>query len=509
MTIINEPTVSLFINPSQPQQVPEQKVLFIGQKVPAGTAVAGDLVNVGNQGEEDALFGENSMLAAMIRAARIINPFSTFDAIPLDDDGAATAATGDVTFGGAATEDGSLEVTVGSSRNHTYTIAISNGDTAATVAANLETEILADTQVQVTPSAAAGVVTLTADNAGEEGNLITLRVTGTVPAGLTVAITGFTGGATNPVLTTVFDPAATARYQTVIWPSTYDFNELTGFLDPRWNVVNNLLDGVGITTKIDTFANLTAFATAENSQNVAVFGFKPVTDPLFDGASMVEFPAVISSMFGAVRALRFTQDANLNRYVTADAGSLDLRGGDALASVPYHNTPFYELDLIDAGKGWTETEYQALLDEGVSTMGNDVSRNLVICSEVRTLWKSTIDYIYLNYVDTDSKIREVYYNAFRSDFRNFRLTGGELVLRRNIANEASIRSFVDALFVQLSGQDFVLTQAGPDAVQFFKENRTVTVNVAAGEVEISFIAPIVGQLRSITGNLQFVFSVNS
>lgn len=510
MTIINEPGVTLQILPSVPAiSGSPQRVLFVGQKTSAGSATPGVITQVGNQGQEDALFGERSMLAAMIRAARRINSITSFDAIALDDDGGATAATATVTFTGPATEDGTLFVTVGSAKNHRYELTINDTDTATTIAANLAALITADTRIQVTAVAALGVVTLTAENAGLEGNFITLRVEGTAPAGVTVAIAGFSGGAVNPSLTTLFDPAATERYQTVVYPTTYTLSVLTDFLDPRWNVNNNLLDGVGITSRVDTYANLITLGTTEESQNIVIFGFKPVADTLWDGSSLIEFPSVISSMFGAIRAGRFTAGFDLSRYVTVSRGGLDRTGGDALASLPYFNTPFYDLRLIEPGKGWTETEYQTLADAGISTIGNDRSRNLVICGEVRTPYSATNDYIYLEYVDTDSKIREIYYNSFKANFRQFRLTEGQLVPNRNIANRESIQAFVDGVFSDLSGSDFVLTQAGEAARQFFRDNRVVTLNVAAGEVQVSMIVPIVGQLRNITGTLQFVFSTNS
>lgn len=510
MTIINEPGVTLNIIPSAPVISSQpQKVLFVGQKTAAGTATAGVITAVGNTGQENTLFGERSMLAAMIRAARRINAVTMFDAIALDDDGGATAATATVTFAGTATEDGTLFITVGSAKNHRYELTITDADTDAVIATNLAALITADTRIQVTAVAALGVVTLTAENAGLEGNFITLRVEGTSPAGITTTIAGFSGGAVNPSLTTLFDPAATERYQTVIYPTTYTLSTLTDFLDPRWNVSNNLLDGVGITSRVDTYANLITLGTTEESQNIAIFGFKPVAETLWEGSTLIEFPNVISSMFGAVRALRFTTGADLTRYVTVSRGGLDQRGGDALASLPYHNTPFYDLRLMEAGYGWTETEYQSLATAGISTMGNDRSRNLVICGEVRTPYSATNDYIYLEYVDTDSKVREVFYNQFRANFRQFRLTEGQIVPNRNIANRDTITAFVDGVYSLLSGSDFVLTQAGEAARQFFRDNRVVTVDVGAGEVSLSMIVPIVGQLRNITGTIQFVFSVNS
>ena len=51
-----------------------QKVLIVGQQLPAGSALTGVLqTNIGDEGEEDALFGAASMVAGMVRAFKKIN----------------------------------------------------------------------------------------------------------------------------------------------------------------------------------------------------------------------------------------------------------------------------------------------------------------------------------------------------------------------------------------------------------------------------------------------------
>src|SRR4030042_193689 len=70
-SIILQPKVAVSIVPATVAvENSIHKILFIGQKVAAGTAVAGALnENILNDNSEDTLFGANSMLAGMIREA--------------------------------------------------------------------------------------------------------------------------------------------------------------------------------------------------------------------------------------------------------------------------------------------------------------------------------------------------------------------------------------------------------------------------------------------------------
>ena len=75
-----------------------------------------------------------------------------------------------------------------------------------------------------------------------------------------------------------------------------------------------------------------------------------------------------------------------------------------------------------------------------------------------------------------------------------------------MANQVVIESFLDSLYQELSGEDFVLTQAGTTAVKFFKANRTVSLNLETGTVTINMKMPIVTQLRTIVATIQIAFS---
>jgi phage tail sheath gpL-like len=516
MTTILRPKVTLNILPAALEiSVAPQRILFIGQKTSAGTATSGALVeNIQNDNSWDTLFGEKSMLAAMVRSAKLINKETQMDAIPLSDAGGAVAASGTVAFSGTATASGTLYITVGSTTNYRYEIAVENGDTATVIGGKLVTAITADTKAIVAGVNTTGSVALTAVNAGLEGNTIGLRYEGTV-TGITVTLTAFASGATNPTITSIFDVVGDKRYQTIVWPSTYTLSILTNFLGERFNATNEVLDGVGIIRLTDTYANLITAGNAQNSQSLVMFGEKLVNDSSFKGPAMLELNTVTAAEFGALRALRLTDDANIARYVIATRGALDSFGGPALASLPYFNTPFYNMPLIPTGKGFTREEVDDLADAGVSVFGNNVTRTQVILSDVLTTYKTDsagnpdTSFKYLNYVDTISTIREYMVNNLRARFAQCRLTEGDLVPNRNIANEALVRAFVTQLFINLGGQEYVLTQSGELALEFFKENLNVSLDLENGQVTVNMITPIVTQLREILGTIQIAFSTQA
>jgi phage tail sheath gpL-like len=517
MSTVLRPKVSLNILPAlQEVSIDEQKVLFIGQKTSAGTATSGALVqNILNDGSENTLFGEKSMLAGMIRAAKVINKVTRMDAIALDDHASGVAAEAEVVFTGPATAAGTLYVTVGSTENHKYEIAISSGDSATVIGGKLVSAIGADSKAIVTAANVTGTVTLTAVNAGLEGNDIALRYEGTV-AGVTVTLTAFAGGATNPSLTGLFDVIEGVRYQTIVWPSSYDIDDVKDFLDARFNVDNEVLDGRAVITKSDTYANLLTLGNTYNSQNLVIFGNRKLSDTDFKGGSLLELNNNISAQFAAIRALRFAEGISISRYVVgATRGALDAFGGPGSASLPYFNTPFFDLPIIPVGKGFSKEEIDDLANAGISVFGNNAPRTVVILSDVVTTYKTDVagnldkSFKYLNYVDTISVSREYMVNNARVRFAQTRLTEGDLVPRRNMANETVIRDFFTRMYINLSGSDYVLTQAGEDALEFFKQNLNVSIDMDDGRVTVNMVTPIVTQLRAILGTIQIAFSTQA
>lgn len=512
-SIITQPQIAVTIaNASEAVQNTTQKVLFVGQKVSSGSAADGVLVeNILNDNSEDMLFGLDSMLAAMVRAAKKENKLTIMDAIPLDDDGSGVAATGTIVITGTATGAGTLVVIIGSEKNHSFSIAVADTDTPTVIGDAIEAAINADTKVPITAANVTGTITMTAVNKGTYGNDIGLSIAGTV-ASVTHAITAMSSGATDPTLTSVFDVIGETRYQTIIWPYPLDTSEVRTLLDARFNVTNRVQDGIAITTNHDSLANHNVLLAALNSQSLTYFVDKTESETSYKGPAQIEISAVKSAIFGAIRALRLTVDAPISQYVITANGALDAFGGPALASMPYFNTNMPNLPLIATNRGWTDTEIESLFDNGGSVLGQNSAGNSAIVGEVVTTYKTDaaanadISFKFMNYVDTASNAREYYFNNLRSRFAQSRLTAGNVKPGRSMANDLTVRGYCEKLYQDLSGVDFVLLQDGETAIQFYKDNLTVVLDLANGKVTITMTVPLVTQLRQIVATLKIAFS---
>lgn len=512
------PSVSVsVVNAGATVQNTAQKVLLVGQMTAAGSATDGALVqNISSSGApENALFGEDSQLAAMIRAFKAVNPVGALDAIALDDDGSGVPRVLDFTIGGSPTAAGSVRVVTGSDVNHSFTVAVASTDTPTDIAAAIVAAVNADAKVPFTAGNVAGAVTLTAVNDGTVANTLGTRVdvSGAPGVSISVALTETTPGSVDPTLTGILD-VATDRYQGIVWPFA-DTSVLETFLAPRFNPTNAVLDGVGFVSKVDSHANHLSDAD-ENDQNLVVFADKAESvvtgDDQYIGPAQNEASYVKSAYFAGIRALRLTDGESIGRFVTANE-SLDQFGGAALASLPYANTPIDLLPTIPAGFGWTEIEIGQLKAVGRSIIGVNLNGDTGLVGEVVTTYitdaasNPDVTFTFLNYVDTASQVREYRFNNLKARFVQSRLTEGSVSRGRSQANAATIRAFVEKLYQDLAGPDFVLVQDGDAAVAFYKDNLTITLNLASGLVTITDLTPIVTQLREIIMTMKIAFSV--
>jgi hypothetical protein len=221
----------------------------------------------------------------------------------------------------------------------------------------------------------------------------------------------------------------------------------------------------------------------------------------------------MSAMIGGLRAKRLSDGSNISDIVIAANGPADVTGGDAIRSLPYFNTPL-PVPVADTGLGFTSTEIATLNSKGGSVMGNNIAGNAVILSDVYTTYKTDSagnadpTWEFLNYVDTGSGSREYMFNNVRSDCAQSRLTDGDLAINRNIHNENSIIGLFIDYYATLSGDNYLLLRSGETNRQFFIDNLSVTLDLAAGKVTVIGKNPIVTQLREIDATFQIVFATS-
>lgn len=509
MTIISQPRTTLQLASAGVEVGPApQRVLLVGQMT-SGLATPGELVEMidNDTNTPGSYFGSNSMVASVIRAFKRINQQTELDVLPLSDNGSGVAREVTITYAGTATESGEFKLNVAGEK---FVVPIASGTTAAALATATAALINGSSNNAFTAAALAAVVTLTAVHPGKVANGYNVGVSGMV-AGVTHAVAETVAGAGDPILTSILD-GLDKRYQGVVWPYAEDTLPIREFLEARFAAENKVIDGVAFTAAVDSASNLVTAFDSINSQVLVVFGDKANAETSYIGPAQPIPGHDKAALFAAARALRLTPGAAIGNLLTSQAG-LDQFGGPALASLPYFNTVL-PLPAPGTGRGFTDQEIENLFDVGVSVMGTNVNGSNGLVGEVVTTAQTDPagnpdpTFGFLNFVDTMSVVREFFFSNFKTRFAQSRLTEGALAAGRDIANALSIRAFTESLYARLASPDFVLTQDGPVALDFFKSNLSVTLDLSTGTVQLVMFVPIVTQLRTIIGTIKIAFSTN-
>src|SRR5574343_102382 len=195
------PFVTAEFDSSQAAQGPAllaYRALLIGQKLVAGTQAADTLVKVTRADQVVTLAGRGSMLHRMALAWFASNNVTELWIGVLADTGAGVAATGTITVTAAATAAGAICLYLGGER---ITVGVNAGDTVGTIATAISTAINAKTDLPVTASPSAGVVTVTFRHKGTIGNSYDMRLNyrdgEALPAGVAITIVAMASGASS------------------------------------------------------------------------------------------------------------------------------------------------------------------------------------------------------------------------------------------------------------------------------------------------------------------------
>lgn len=513
--VVSQPSVSFsLVSADQDVANAPQKVLMVGQMISGTSAGAGAWEqNIGSAGEENDLFGRTSQLAQAVRAFKKITPRVQLDAISLDA-GTTGRVVDFVVSGTTAAVAGTLTLIVGSERLHSIAVPVAAGDAPAAVATTAVAAINADLDCPYTATVVTTTtIRCTSDNNGELANNDPFGHSGVI-SGITMGTpTETTPGATDPTLTSILDVIGATRYQAIVWPYAAR-SVLTDLLDARFNVTNDVLDGVGFTMSQDTKANIVTELSSLNSQSLVLFADETQSEAAYIGGAISEPASVLLSYFAAIRSLRLTPDQAIGQFVTSSA-ALDQFGGPALASLPYFNTPLPFVNVPGNGRGFTDVEIDEIFEAGGAVIGQNTAGSAVITGEVPTTYltdaaaNTDITWKFLNYVDTSSGAREYFHNNVKARFAQSRLTNGEITPGRDMANALSIKSYLVQLYSDLAGDGFALVQGGPDAIAFFKQNVVVTLDLALGKATITMLLPIMTQLRIIVASVKIDFSFGS
>lgn len=530
MSQVKQPYVSITKQSAGlPVGLAEQKILVIGQKLSAGTAIEKTLnINV-EENQINDLYGEGSSLAVTLRAMfdefdQAPSPYlPRIDVISLEDAVGASGTISNLTLAASGGDDtanktGKVYLDI---CGHEIEISITIGDSLATVIAPAIVAAVNLLDLPLTASdTGAGAITFEFNNGGTINNNATIKLEGLAKIGsdyffsnIQFSLVGFASGSTDPTTTNLLDVVDKVRYQSMTYPVEYGTDLATDFLDTRFNVANAIKDGVAIVKNTDSYADLAIILDALNSQSLVYFCNKETTDDLFKGGEDLELDYVASARVAAIRGLRLTENANIVNFTPANVqGELDSLGGKHIASLPYFNTPVSGSPLQPEGKGWTDAQVELLLGKGGCVMGNNTANNAVILNELVTTYKTdaagNVDttWKYLNTVDTMSVCAEYFFNNLKSDFVQSRLTSGNLVRGYSIVNSELFISKLQVYYLALAAE--ALLPDGKDAVAYFIDNLSVTISTVLGKITTSANLPIVVQLREIIATLKTDFGTD-
>jgi phage tail sheath gpL-like len=215
--------------------------------------------------------------------------------LPLADPPAGVPATGTITITGPATAAGTLNYYIGGER---VQIAVAAGDTETILATRLAAAIAADPDVAVHAVEAAGVVTLTAKNAGASGDDIDLRqnylgaLGGEYPVpGVVSTFAPMSTGSASPDLSAALANLSDKTFDFIVTPytDTASLDAVKAFLDDitgRWSW-EQMLYGGAFSAYRGTLGACTAFGNSRNDQHVSIMSFYDSPDPSWVWAAQI------------------------------------------------------------------------------------------------------------------------------------------------------------------------------------------------------------------------------
>ncbi|HQU02767.1 MAG TPA: hypothetical protein PLI12_09980, partial [Acetobacteraceae bacterium] len=219
------------------------QALIIGQMLASGSAAPNTPIPIYDALSANAYFGAGSICSQMCAAFIANNPWTTLFAIGVPDAAGATKAAASLTFAGTATAAGTLMLYVQGIQVQT---GVNVGDTAATVAGNVAQSLAETLGLDAAATITGDVITLTALHGGTLGNTLDLRLNynpgDTTPAGITVTLAPFAGGATDPTIAAALSAISETWFTDIVmcWNDATNVSLLEEILVTRFEAMGKL-----------------------------------------------------------------------------------------------------------------------------------------------------------------------------------------------------------------------------------------------------------------------------
>ena len=266
--------------------VANAKTCIVGQKTSAGSATANTLVQVTSAERATALFGVGSQLAIMCKTYLQNDPLGNLWAGVLADNGT-TKATGTIEVTAAATGDGTIALRL---YGYRVQIGVTSGDSAAHIGASIRDAANAIVDLPVLATLSTATVTFTAKNAGVAGNTGRLELNpdegNLTPPGVAMTITQMSGGATDPVLTTLITAMTSSdvRWWVLGLTDVPSMEAIDAEALSRWDAARALRNHA-FSCRVDSVSNLTTDWAARNSPHQCTFGILAPPNPSWEIAA--------------------------------------------------------------------------------------------------------------------------------------------------------------------------------------------------------------------------------
>ena len=252
------------------------KTVFYGQMLSSGSATALQMIKVSSEANAQELFGIGSQLALMFRKYFKNNQLNEVYAVPMEDDGSATAAEFLIELGGPATAAGTMALYIDGDR---VQAGVTSGMTAEEIASALTAAVNADVGLGFTASTSgvtAGQFKIIAKNAGTVANQSDIRFNyatdDSFPTGVSLVSNTLTAGATDPDLDTAIAATPDKIYSLFCHPyqDTTNIGKLRTELTRRWGPLVQL-EGHAIIAKSGSFSAVSTFGETFNDPHMTVW----------------------------------------------------------------------------------------------------------------------------------------------------------------------------------------------------------------------------------------------
>lgn len=430
------------------------RVLLVCPKLGNGTLSTDRPKLLSGTAQADALCGARSIGAQMIRAAYAQSTKPEFWALGVADGESGAAATATIEVGGSPSQSGTIPLYVGGER---VAVNVAAGDESTAVAAKIAEAINAEA-LPVFANSSGGddktptnTVTLMCRHKGDLGNAIALStatgVTDAMPAGLTLSITPFAGGAGEIDAGAVIALLGDLQFDTIVFPvaSPGEADSLMSWateLQRRWDAE---IDMAGVLF-------------------TAVPG---------DHASMLTLGGVLNSAHVVVVA---TGSSPTPPWVWAVATAC----ADASEDDPARTRKTLQLVDVQASSApFTQAEREQLIAAGIATTYGDTSGAVFIEALVTTYKRSatgdaSLAYSAITTVRLCLAIRRAIQDRVRSRFARYKLGSDASVYGpgQRVVQPKSIRDTIAELCAEMESERGWIEDAALTAEQMVVERNS-------------------------------------